>query len=252
MGDWGRVMGARVRDTGVRLLDLVLPPRCLGCGEAVAAAGTLCGTCWRGVGFITAPQCAACGRPFPHDMGADALCAICVAAPLSFGRLRAAVLYDDASRPLILGFKHGDRTEAVPLFAGWMARAGGELLAGADLVAPVPLHRWRLFARRYNQAALLAARLGTLSGVKAAPDLLVRRRRTPSQGSLSREGRARNVAGAFALRPGRSVKGLRVVLVDDVYTTGATVAECARVLLRAGAAGVEVLALARVLKAEDI
>ncbi|WP_307718736.1 ComF family protein [Azospirillum sp. B4] len=236
----------------MRLLDLILPPRCLGCGEAVAAAGTLCGTCWRGVTFITAPQCAGCGRPFPHDMGDGALCAICVAAPLAFGRLRAAVLYDDASRPLILGFKHGDRTEAAPLLASWMARAGADLLAEADVIAPVPLHRWRLFARRYNQAALLALRLGRLTGVGAVPDLLVRRRRTPSQGSLSRQGRARNVAGAFALRPGRPVAGLRVVLVDDVYTTGATAAECARVLTRAGAVRVDVLALARVLKEEMI
>ncbi|MDZ5647068.1 ComF family protein [Nitrospirillum sp. BR 11828] len=241
-----------MRGAGVRLLDLVLPPRCLGCGEAVAAAGTLCGICWRGIGFITAPQCTACGRPFPHDMGADALCAVCVAAPLPFDRLRAAVLYDDASRPLILGFKHGDRMETAPLLAGWMARAGADMLADADLIAPVPLHRWRLFARRYNQAAVLAQRLGSLSGVRAVPDLLTRRRRTPSQGSLSREGRARNVAGAFALRPGRSVQGLRVVLVDDVYTTGATAAECARVLTRAGAARVDVLALARVLKGEVI
>ncbi|MBB6253424.1 ComF family protein [Nitrospirillum iridis] len=252
MGGWGRQVGFKVRDAGVWLLDLVLPPRCLGCGEAVAAAGTLCGACWRGISFITAPQCAGCGRPFPHDMGADALCAVCVAAPLPFARLRAAVLYDDASRPLILGFKHGDRTEAAPLLAGWMARAGAELLADADIIAPVPLHRWRLFARRYNQAALLALRLGRLTGVTAVPDLLARRRRTPSQGTLSREGRARNVAGAFALRPGRDVRGLRVVLVDDVYTTGSTAAECARVLSRAGAARVDVLALARVLRGEVI
>ncbi|MDE1148740.1 MAG: ComF family protein [Azospirillaceae bacterium] len=234
------------------MLDLVLPPRCLGCGGTAGSAGALCGTCWRGLSFIAAPQCACCGRPFPHDMGPDALCAICVAAPPVFASLRAALLYDDASRPLILGFKHGDRTEATGLLAGWMARAGADMLADADVIVPVPLHRWRLFARRYNQAALLALRLGRLAGVRAVPDLLVRRRRTPTQGTLSREGRARNVAGAFALRPGRVVRDRRVVLVDDVYTTGSTVAECARVLLRAGAARVDVLTVARVLRAEPI
>jgi ComF family protein len=162
-------------------------------------------------------------------------------------------VYDDASRGLILDFKHGDRVWASPAFGGWLARAGDELLADADLVAPVPLHRRRLFARRYNQSALLAQALARRCALPVAPDLLVRRRATPSQGRLSPTARRRNVRGAFALRLGyaEAIAGRRVLLIDDVLTTGATVRECARVLLRAGAGAVDVLTLARVARARD-
>src|SRR5262249_27634825 len=146
-----------------------------------------------------------------------------------------------------------DRTEAAPTFGNWLARAGTELTADADLIVPVPLHRWRLLLRRYNQAGLLAQALGRAVQRPVAPDLLVRRRRTPSQGGPGRTGRRRNVAGAFAVRPRRAglVEGRRVLLVDDVHTTGATLGECARVLRRAGAAAVDVLTLARVTLAGD-
>ena len=165
-----------------------------------------------------------------------------------FARARSVLVYDDASRPLILGFKHGDQTHAAAAFGNWLARAGSEMLAEADLVVPVPLHRWRLFRRRFNQAALLGKAVARRAGVRCVPDLLVRGRATPSQGGLSRSGRQRNVKGAFAVRPKRlrDVTGARIVLIDDVLTTGATVSECARVLLRAGAARVDVLTLARV------
>jgi ComF family protein len=151
---------------------------------------------------------------------------------------------------LILALKHGDRTDAAPALAGWLAGAGREILPAAEIVAPVPLHRWRLLARRFNQAALLAHGIAARSGVVCVPDLLIRRRNTPSQGRLTAAGRARNVAGAFAVNPARAetLRGRRVVLVDDVLTTGATAESCAGALLRGGAAAVDVLTLARVVR----
>ena len=247
-----------------RVLDLVLPPRCLGCGELVERQGTLCVSCWSAVTFLADPLCRRCGLPFAFDAGSDEPpektgdgpagdgyeCGACLAEPPPFERARAVMRYDDASRPLLLGFKHGDRTEAAPPFAGWMARGGAELLADAELGAPVPLHWRRLLARRYNQAALLAWPLARQAGARAVPDLLLRRRATPSQGRLSRAERARNVAGAFAVNPRHAalLRGRRLLLVDDVMTTGATVSACARVALRAGAAAVDVLVLARAVR----
>lgn len=242
-------------------LNALLPPRCLSCGSTVERQGGLCPPCWSSLTFIAAPLCACCGLPFEYavegaalgdaqgDAQGDAMiCGACIAEPPGYGRARSVLVYDDASRPMILAFKHGDRTHAAAAFGLWIARAGADLLEGADLLAPVPLHRWRLFLRRYNQAALLAQAAGRQAGVAVVPDLLVRRRRTRSQGGLDRTGRRRNVAGAFALRREDSVRGKRVVLVDDVLTTGATVGECARVLLRAGAARVDVLTLARAVR----
>lgn len=241
-----------------RVLDLLLPPRCLGCGDLVEVQGTLCPSCWSAITFIAEPLCRRCGLPFgfespeaagpPDDAGYD--CGACLAEPPPYSRARAVMRYDDASRPLLLGFKHGDRTEAARPFAGWMARSGADLLAAADLVAPVPLHWRRLIARRYNQAALLSQPLARLAGAAAVPDLLLRRRATPSQGRLSRAERQRNVAGAFAVNPARAeaLRGRRLLLVDDVMTTGATVSACARAALKAGAAAVDVLVLARAVR----
>jgi ComF family protein len=224
-------------------LDAVLPPRCLSCGEIVGDPGVLCASCWRGVSFIAAPFCARCGLPFPHE--AAGVCAACAAAPPHYDRARAVFRYDAASRNLVIAFKHADKTHAAPAFGAWMRRAGAALLEDADLLVPVPLHWTRLFRRRYNQAALLAH---AIDRARVVPDLLVRRRRTPSQGHLGRSARARNVAGAFAVRTGAGVAGKRIVLVDDVMTTGATVGECARILRRAGAARVDVLTLARAVR----
>jgi len=231
-------------------LDLLLPPRCLGCGAIVDRQGTLCSICWRGVGFIGPPMCACCGLPFEIAAGPGALCGACVATPPVYARARAAVVYDDGSRSLTLGFKHGDRLHAAAPFARWMVHAGAELLADADLIVPVPLHPWRLFRRRYNQSALLARAVSRMSGVPLAVDAVVRRRRTPSQGGLNRRQRALNVRGAFRVRHGAiaTVAGRRVILVDDVLTTGATVGACARALLSAGAVSVDVLTLARVVR----
>jgi ComF family protein len=190
-----------------------------------------------------------CGLPFPPPMGDDAICADCARDRPSWDRARAVLRYDKHSRRLVLALKHADRTHLARALGGWMRRAGAEVLDGADLVLPVPLHWTRLFARRYNQAGLLAHAVRAAGGPPVAPDWLVRRRRTPSQGRLGAAARARNVRGAFALRPGRSIKGKRIVLIDDVLTTGATVEECARVLRRGGAAFVGVLTVARALRA---
>lgn len=244
------VLALGAKRAGRRLLDTVLPPRCLACGVVVDAVGALCTGCWPRVAFLTPPRCACCGLPFEFDLGADALCGACAAGRPPFARARAAFRYDEGSKELILRFKHADRTDAAPAFARWMARAGPELLAEADIVAPVPLHRFRLFMRRYNQAALLATVIGRLAGKPAINDLLVRRRRTPSQGGLGAAARRRNVAGAFAVHPGRrdALTDKRVLLIDDVLTTGATVSACSSALLRSGAAAVDVLTLARVVR----
>jgi len=233
-------------------VDAVLPPRCLGCGDVVEDTGTLCGPCWSGLTWLAPPACACCGFPFPYAAPAGTLCAACTRQPPAFDRARAVFRYDDASRGLVLGFKHADETHAAPAFGRWLVRAGADLLADADLVAPVPLHRWRLLYRRYNQAALLAHAVSRSSGVRLAVDLLARRRHTPQQGRLSRLARQRNVRAAFALRPRwrEAVAGRRVLLLDDVLTIGATVEECARVLRRHGAAGVDVLTLARVVRTQ--
>jgi ComF family protein len=241
-----------LRKSASWLLDAILPPRCLKCGEIVADPGSLCGQCWPALRFLGEPCCACCGLPFEFEMGAGSLCAACIADRPLYSRARSALVYDDASRELVLRFKHADRIDGAATFAGWMARAGAELVAAADIIAPVPLHRWRLVRRRYNQAAVLANAIGRSRGKLVVPDLLVRRRATASQGHLGRGQRQRNVAGAFALHPrrGQVAAGARILLIDDVLTTGATAAACARVLRKAGAADVDLLVLARVVRVQ--
>lgn len=235
---------------GRSVLDAMLPPLCLSCGVPVDAPGALCAGCWSKLAFIAAPICACCGFPFETDAPAGSVCGACQVRRPRYRRARAVFRYDDESRRLVLMFKHADRLDPAPMFGRWLAQAGAELLADADLIVPVPLHRWRLLWRRYNQSAELARAVGRLSGGAVAPDLLVRRRHTPSQSDKNARERRLNVAGAFAINPRRRalVRDKAILLIDDVLTTGATVEACARVLLRAGAASVDVLVLARVVK----
>jgi ComF family protein len=178
----------------------------------------------------------------------DAVCGDCAREPPTWQQARAVLRYDKNSRRLLLAFKHGDHTHSAAAFGQWMHRAGSEVLTGADLLVPVPLHWTRLFQRRYNQASLLAHAVRAAGGPEVAADWLVRRRRTPAQGHLGPAARERNVEGVFAMRAHRNVVGKHVVIIDDVMTTGATVGECARVLKRAGAASIGVLTLARALR----
>jgi ComF family protein len=231
-------------------LDSLLPPRCLACGAMIGDDGGLCPACWSGLSFIAEPLCEICGAPLPFaaaDDGGRTLCSDCALAAPVFARARAALTYDGASKPLVLGFKHADRLHAARAFAAWMLRAGSGPINDADVIIPIPLHRRRLFFRRFNQAAVLAQELGRLAGRPVMVDGLARRHATPPQGRLGREERRRNVAGAFAVTPAgmRAAAGRRVLLVDDVLTTGATAGECARALLATGATAVDVLTLAR-------
>ncbi|MCZ6494989.1 MAG: ComF family protein [Alphaproteobacteria bacterium] len=230
-----------------------MPHQCLVCGVVIGKEGALCAACWAEIVFIAPPICRCCGYPFELDQGGGgdgALCGACLRDPPPFARARAVFRYDSASRHLVLGFKHGDKTHGAPAFGAWLARAAGPLAAEADLVVPVPLHRLRLFRRRYNQAALLAHAFAAAAGLRCVPDLLTRVRATPSQGRLSRARRRINVRGAFAVAKGKArlIDGRRVLLVDDVLTTGATVNSAARCLLRAGAGAVDILTLARVVR----
>jgi ComF family protein len=244
----GSGAGEVIRRLGGAVLDALLPPTCLTCETAVEAQGTLCATCWREMHLLTPPFCGHCGVPFLHagQGGAEGLCPGCKERPPSFGAARAALRYDEGAKRLLLPFKHADRTELARPLADRMARAGADLLARAEVVAPVPLHWRRLLSRRYNQAALLARRLAAGARRPCLPDLLRRTRPTPALGERGAAERAALLDGAFRVaRPDR-IAGRRVLLVDDVMTSGATAEACARALLAAGAAGVDVLAAARV------
>ena len=226
------------------MLDVVFPPQSIDGGPALA--GGLSPAAWSRIAWLDGPVCDGCGAPFEYDLGVR--CAACLARPRAFDRARAACLYDETSREPILKLKHADRTDLAPLMARWLSRAARDLLAEADAIAPVPLHPSRLLSRRYNQAAEIARPLSRLSGVPYLPDALVRRRATDSQGGKSGSGRKRNVAAAFEVPPGRArlVAGKRVLLIDDVLTTGATAEGCARALKAAGAVRVDVAVVARV------
>jgi ComF family protein len=228
-------------------LDIALPTLCVACREPVAGVG-VCADCWSKLSFIERPFCPRLGTPFVYDPGSDMLSMEAIANPPAYRRARAAVRYDDVAKVLIHALKYQDRIDLAPAMGRWMARAGAELLDGADVLIPVPLHWRRGWSRRYNQSGALARIIAGQSGVPVAPDALRRTRPTRQQVGLSKNDRARNVQGAFKVATERTgqIQGRRVILIDDVQTSGATVDACARVLLRAKAAQVDVLVFAQV------
>lgn len=232
-----------------RLADLALPPRCPGCGEVVGADHRFCADCWGSLRFLGPPWCAQCQLPFDYDRGEDSVCAECMADPPPHDGVRAAVAYGDVARHVALRLKYGGKTAYAATMAEAMARLMPE---AAALLVPVPLHRWRIWGRGFNQAALIAAALSKASGVPADVHLLRRVKATPVLRGLGPRGRAKAVTGAFALAPEAKaqIAGKTVVLVDDVHTSGATARACARILKRGGAAKVILLCWARVLGEE--
>lgn len=229
----------------------MLPPQTLDGGPRPLAGG-FSAEAWSRIHFLDGPVCDGCGAPFPYATGDR--CTACLAQPHAFNAARAACVYDETSREPILQLKHADRLDLAPLFARWIRRAGAELVEAADAIAPVPLHPFRLLARRYNQAAEIARPLSALSGTPYLPDAIRRRRATPTQAGRSGSGRRRNVAGAFEVPAAarRRIEGLRVLLIDDVLTTGATADACARALKAAGAVRVDLAVVARVQAPEGL
>ncbi len=232
-------------------VQLVYPPQCLSCDALVTTDFGLCARCWRETPFINGLVCDCCGTPLPGEGGGAAVqCDDCLLIARPWGRGRAALLYRDNARRMVMALKHGDRLDLARPVAGWLMRAAEALLQPDTLIAPVPLHWMRLVRRRYNQAALLGAALGRLSGLPHCPDLLIRRRNTHSQEGRDREGRFVNMEEAFRINAKRDwmVQARPVLLVDDVMTSGATLGACADALLAAGAARVDVIVMCRVAK----
>ncbi|GGA38794.1 amidophosphoribosyltransferase [Sphingomonas psychrolutea] len=231
------------------IADFALPPRCPGCGAVTGEDHRFCATCWGSLRFLGPPWCAGCNVPFDYDRGADARCAECLADPPRHAGIRAAVAYGEVARTVVVRLKYGGRTAFAETVGRQMARL---MPQAADLLVPVPLHRWRIWSRGFNQSALIAAALTRATGVPNDPLLLRRIKPTPPLRGMGAKARARAVAGVFrVVDPEALLKGKSVVLIDDVHTSGATTDGCVRVLLRAGAARVTILCWTRVLERED-
>lgn len=237
-------------------LDVILPPRCPINGDIVGAVGAISPRAWKDLTFVTDPSCRCCGVPFVVDSMTDSvqpddlLCALCLTAPRPFDRAKSLFVYNDGSRKMVLAFKHGDALHLHTTLAPLLAKAGAEFLIPSAVIVPVPLHWMRMVKRRYNQAAVLGIKIGKLSGVTCWPDALLRTRHTPPQGHKNAKDRHKNVAGAFDINPSYAgqCSGRDIVLIDDVFTTGATLEECAKVLKAAGAKSVNILTVARAVK----
>lgn len=244
-----------------KIIDFVLPPRCAVTGEIVEVSGTLSASSWSKIRFIDRPFCNCCGLPFDFTVGDmpehvdGMLCGTCLDTPPEFDRARSVFVYEGAGREMVLAFKHGDRLDMTPGLTAWLLRTGAGMIGESDLVLPVPLHRERLFKRRYNQSSVLARALAQESE-KAGngkpvfdPFILQRMRKTPPQKGLNRKERQKNMKNAFAVPSQKrgAIKGKNLLLIDDVYTSGATLNACTKALKQSGAKSVFVLTLARVL-----
>ncbi|MHC5306554.1 ComF family protein [Bartonella sp. LJL80] len=231
------------------MMGLLFPPTCPGCGVIVASNGTICAQCWSELRFITKPYCPVMGTPFVYDPGDGFLSGEAMQSPPPFAHARSAVVHNGLARSLVTRLKYGDRAELAPSMADWMIIAGGDLLIACDMIVPVPLHLIRFLRRSYNQAAELGRHVARKKSLPFHPELLIRRRHTRQQVGLHAKERQRNVRGAFIVpaRQRQILKGRHIVLIDDVFTTGATVRSAARALLRGGAGQVDVLTFSRVL-----
>lgn len=241
-------LSAPLRRATAALVAVVYPPACVACGRATGEPHGLCAECWTGLRFIARPYCERLGTPFAVDHGMSLVSPAAIADPPVYARARAVARYDETARTLVHRLKYGDRLETARALARMMASAGQELAGDCDVIVPVPLHRMRLWWRRYNQAMELARPVAEAWGKPVAPSLLLRVRHTTPQVGLTRNQRGRNLQGAFKVPPEARprLEGRRVLLVDDVITTGATANAASRALLRGGAAAVDVLAFARV------
>jgi ComF family protein len=230
------------------VIDLVFPPRCPLCGEGLSAQSGLCASCWSELAIPGEPCCSLCQRPFPDGMADGAICAPCLASPPTHDGVAAGTLYNDASRRLVLAFKHGHRIALAPMMARLMA-ARLDFVDDSWVIVPVPLHRWRLWRRGFNQAALLGREIARTRHTGVIVDALLRPKATPSLGGLGRKARARALAGSIKVNPGRleRLRGAQIILVDDVLTSGATSEACVSALKRAGAKKVVICCFARVM-----
>jgi ComF family protein len=230
-----------------KFLDFVLPARCLMCGRVLAGSDGVCADCFNTIDFVDEPKCAFCGRPFEFMPGrrGNPVCVKCLRSKPRFDSCVSAVIYSEGAKKIILPFKHGDKTNLAKFMAGVMVARGSGLIGKCNVIMPVPIHLFRMLKRKYNQAALLARFVGKSSGKPVFYNALVRKRSSPPQGHMGEKERIRNVKGVFAVKSRAKLKGLKVLLIDDVFTTGATVNECAAVLKKAGASRVYVLTFAR-------
>ena len=232
-------------------IDLLLPPRCPCCGQVVQTKHSLCATCFEKIDFISAPYCKICGMPFETqaDITKNYICPACAHKKPITRMNRSAILYNEFAQKTVLAFKFGDRTDLTKIFAKWMLAASFDILKdGVDLIVPVPLSYLRLLKRRYNQSALLAKELSLLTGIEKNFSALVKIKNTKPQSLLKSNARLKNVKGAYKVKHPQSIKGKKILLIDDVMTTGSTLNECAKTLLKAGALSVDTLTLARVKK----